>query len=250
MSRIRALLLVALPSDPRSPATWLTWAVAGSGAAVTWKLAAWLYVEFVRPRFDRFVRDSRVRSGEADDRITLEILKRNGDALDAHILGAIDRNKERFANKVGEALSTRAAEHGEFLRTRIFADEIAETNRWRGRVDESKATLDAIGAALEGVSAAQLAQGRALADMPRVSATLEAFARTIEKFSAAIDGVTDRLDTLSEGQSEMRGALDVVKGIVLNARPPAGVDERRHESRRAEDAAIQDLRRPEPEGPT
>jgi hypothetical protein len=107
VSRFVALSLAVLAPDLNTPAKWLTGALAIAGSALAWRFAAWLYADFVRPRLDRFVRDSRLRSGADDDAITLGILSRNGGAFDDHIIGALDREAERFATAVGDALTAR-----------------------------------------------------------------------------------------------------------------------------------------------
>jgi hypothetical protein len=249
VSRLAGIARAALLPDLTTPARWGALVAAAAGSALTWRALVWLYVDFIRPRLDRFVRDSRLRSGSQDDALTLAILARNPAAFDAHIMGALDREAERFASAVGDALSARAAEHGAWLRERVFAPEIRETELFRTRIDQSQSTLDAVGAALEGVSAAQLAQGRALADMPRLSATIDSLAHTIESFVGSMHAVTSRLEALAVGQGEMRGALDIVRAIVLTGRPPEGQEERRHgPARRAEDvgaaALIHELREP------
>jgi hypothetical protein len=108
VSRFVALSLAVLAPDLNTPAKWLTGALAIAGSALAWRFAAWLYADFVRPRLDRFVRDSRLRSGADDDAITLGILSRNGGAFDDHIIGALDREAERFATAVGDALTARS----------------------------------------------------------------------------------------------------------------------------------------------
>jgi hypothetical protein len=89
--------------------------------------------------------------------------------------------------------------------------------------------------------------------MPRISSMMDALASTIDRFAGSMESVTARLESLAVGQGEMRGALEVVRSIVLG-RPPEGLDERRHGPlRRAEDAAaaalIHELRAPGAPGP-
>lgn len=207
------------------------------GSAALYKLAGWLYVEFIRPRLDRFVRDSRVRSGLDDDAITLALLERNGAAVDTFVIGALARDPDGFEHAVAGALERTALEHGAFLRERIFAPEIQETARFRARIEQSFATLDAVAAGLEGVSAAQLAQGHALLDVPHLSEIIRQLTRSIDGMGDSMQKVTEKLDTLGIGQAEMRGALTLVQSIVLGSAPPPGVPEQRHHVRRAEDVA-------------